>query len=83
VEPPITISEAAQCILNASLLLGKLEDEERLPSVPLRRGFVTCGEMEELLVLVMALAHCVYPELSDEDSLDVALRESGVSRLIS
>lgn len=80
---PLTLGESAVCILNAQLLLERLADDEKPASAPLRRGFVTCGQLEEVLVSLMALAHHAYPELSDDEVLDVALREVGATRLAS
>ena len=82
-ECPLDLLEAAACILNTKILLDRLADEEKPEKSPLRRGFLTCGELEDVLVSLMALAHYTYPELSDPETLDVALRESGVNRLSS
>jgi len=82
-ECPITLGEAAVCLLNATLLIERLADEEKPSKSPLRRGFLTCGELEEILVSLVALSHYAYPNLSDDEILDAALKEVGVSRQIN
>ena len=81
--PIMTIGEAALYLLNAQILLEQLADEEKASASPLRRGFVSCGQMEAVLVALMALAHFAYPELSDADTLDVVLRETRPPNMVN
>ena len=85
-DEPLTLEEAAACAFLAHFLLERMADEEmdkHIPSTPLRRGFLKTGQLEHILVSLMALAHCVYPQLADEEVFEAALRESGVSRSIN
>ena len=75
----LTLEDAAGCVLLAQVLLERFADEEldqQIPSTALRRGFLRTGQLEHILVCLMALAHKSYPQLADEEVFASAIRDN-------
>ena len=73
----VTLEDAAGCMLLAQVLLDRFAEEELdqvIPSTALRRGFLRTGQLEHILVCLMALAHQAYPQLADEEVFASAIR---------